>query len=155
MRVTVARISRAHGIRGDVVLDVRTDEPERRLAPGTELTTSPAAAGPLTVEELRPHSGRLLARFAGVPDRSAAERLRGVYLEAEVDPDERPSDPEEFYDHQLVGLAAVDPQGRALGRVTELVHLPGQDLLAVTTPETVPMTAPSRSWTARPTSWWS
>jgi 16S rRNA processing protein RimM len=135
MRVTVARISRAHGIRGDVVLDVRTDEPDRRLAPGTQLATSPAAAGPLTIEELRAHSGRVLARFAGIPDRTAAEKLRGVYLEVEIDPAERPSDPEEFYDHQLVGLAAVDPQGADLGEVTELVHLPGQDLLAVRTPD--------------------
>jgi 16S rRNA processing protein RimM len=133
MRVTVARIARAHGIRGDVVLDIRTDEPERRLAPGTSLATSPAAAGPLTVDELRHHSGRLLARFAGVTDRTAAERLRGVYLEVDVDPAELPSDPEEFYDHQLVGLSVVDLQGRPLGRVGELVHLPGQDLLAVST----------------------
>jgi 16S rRNA processing protein RimM len=135
MRVTVARIARAHGIRGDVVLDVRTDEPQRRLAPGAQLFTSPAAVGPLTIESLRDHSGRVLARFDGVLDRSAAERLRGVYLEAEIDPAERPSDPEEFYDHQLVGLGAVDPAGAVLGSVAELVHLPGQDLLVVATPD--------------------
>ena len=132
MRVVVARVARAHGIRGDVVLDVRTDEPEKRLAPGAVLQTTPTAAGPLTVDDIRAHSGRVLARFAGVDDRGAAEALRGVLLETDIDPADRPDDPEEFYDHQLVGLAVVDPSGNALGTVAELVHLPGQDLLTVT-----------------------
>ncbi len=135
MRVVVARIARAHGIRGDVVLDVRTDEPELRLAPGTPLLTTPESAGPLTIEHLRDHSGRVLASFVGVGDRGAAEALRGVLLEADIDPALRPEDPEEFYDHQLVGLRAVDVNGQPLGTVAELVHLPGQDLLAVTKPD--------------------
>jgi 16S rRNA processing protein RimM len=132
VRVVVARIARAHGIRGDVVLEVRTDEPDRRLQVGSVLLTTPAVAGPLTLQDVRDHSGRLLARFLGVDDRGAAEALRGVLLEAEVDPDERPEDPEEFYDHQLVGLSVVDRSGTTLGRVADVVHLPGQDLLAVT-----------------------
>lgn len=134
MRVVVARIARAHGIRGDVILDVRTDEPDRRLAPGSVLLTSPDAAGPLTLEHLRDHSGRVLARFAGVDDRSAAEALRGVLLEADVDPADRPVDPEEFYDRQLIGLLVVDLDEQTLGTVADLVHLPGQDLLVVARP---------------------
>lgn len=131
MQVVVGRVGRAHGIRGDVAVDVRTDEPDRRFAPGARLPTDPATAGPLTVESVRWHSGRLLVTFAGVVDRTTAEALRGTLLLAEVDPGERPEDPDEFYDHQLVGLSVVTVAGRAVGQVAEVLHLPGQDLLAV------------------------
>lgn len=127
----VGRVGRPHGIRGEVTVEVRTDEPERRLAVGAVLTTVPAAAGPLTVTAARWHSGRLLLGFDGVGDRGAAEGLRGVLLEVEVDPAEVPEDPEEYYDHQLVGLRVETVEGVHLGEVAEVVHLPGQDLLAV------------------------
>lgn len=135
MRLVVARIARAHGVRGDVVLDVRTDDPQSRLAAGTVLQTTPAAAGPLTVDDVRQHSGRLLARFVGVDDRGRAEALRGVLLETDVDPAVRPDDPDEYYDHQLVGLDVVDVAGTTLGQVAEVIHLPGQDLIAVHRPD--------------------
>jgi 16S rRNA processing protein RimM len=135
VQLVVARIGRAHGIKGEVTVEVRTDEPEVRLAPGTVLATDPPTAGPLTIETGRVHSGRLLLRFAGVGDRTAAEALRNTLLIAEVDPDERPEDPEEFYDHQLVDLDVVTTDGRAVGRVAEVAHLPYQDLLVVRTPE--------------------
>src|SRR5215218_7719293 len=112
MDVVVGRIGRPHGIKGDVSVEVRTDDPEGRLAPGTAVRTDPAAAGPLTVESGRVHSGRLLLHFVGYDDRGAAERLRGILLVADVDPDERPEDPEEFYDHQLVVLAVRAADGR-------------------------------------------
>jgi 16S rRNA processing protein RimM len=131
VQLVVARIGRAHGIRGEVSVEVRTDEPELRLGPGAVLATDPASAGPLTIESGRVHSGRLLLRFAGVTDRTAAEALRNTLLIAEVDPDERPDDPEEFYDHQLVDLDVVTADGRAVGRVAEVAHLPYQDLLIV------------------------
>ena len=135
MLVTVGRVGRAHGLHGEVVVEVRTDDPEARFAAGIALTTEPAAAGPLTVAGSRWHSGRLLVRFAGVADRTGAEALRGVHLQTELAEDERPADPEEFYDHQLVGLTAATIEGRDLGRVAEVVHLPGQDLLALRLPE--------------------
>lgn len=131
MQLVVARIGRAHGIRGEVTVEVRTDEPELRLAPGTVLATEPASAGPLTVVAGRVHSGRLLLRFEGVADRSAAEALRNTLLMAEVDPQQRPQDPEEFYDHQLIGLDVVTVDGSSVGRVAEVSHLPYQDLLVV------------------------
>ncbi|MDT0308198.1 ribosome maturation factor RimM [Streptomyces sp. DSM 44917] len=134
MDVVVARIGRAHGIKGEVSVEVRTDEPETRLAPGAVLVTDPPAVGPLTVTGGRVHSGRLLLRFAGVDTRTAAEALRNTLLIAEVDPDELPEDPEEYYDHQLIGLEAVTPEGAVLGAVTEVAHLPGQDLLVVARP---------------------
>ncbi|GAA1400079.1 ribosome maturation factor RimM [Kitasatospora putterlickiae] len=131
MQLVVGKIGRAHGIRGDVSVEVRTDEPELRLGPGAVLLTDPASAGPLTVESGKVHSGRLLLRFAGVKDRNAAEALRGTLLIAEVDPEERPEDPEEYYDHQLIGLDVVLLDGTPVGELTEVVHLPYQDLLTV------------------------
>ena len=134
MDVVVGRIGRPHGIKGAVSVEVRTDDPEGRLAPGMSLRTDPPAAGPLTVVDGRVHSGRLLLRFEGCLDRTDAERLRGVLLVADVDPDERPADPEEFYDHQLVGLAVRTVDGQHVGELREVLHLPGQDVLAVRRP---------------------
>ncbi|TXS18295.1 MULTISPECIES: ribosome maturation factor RimM [unclassified Streptomyces] len=131
MQLVVARIGRAHGIKGDVTVEVRTDEPELRLGPGAVLATEPAHAGPLTIETGRVHSGRLLLRFEGVRDRSAAEALRNILLIAEVDPEELPDDPEEFYDHQLMDLDVVLGDGTEIGRITEISHLPSQDLFIV------------------------
>lgn len=135
MRVVVGRIGRAQGIRGEVNVEPRTDEPETHFAPGSVLWTDPGVVGPLTVASLRWQGPRLVVHFAGVGDRNGAEALRGVLLEAERAESARPADPDEFYDHQLVGLAAVDPTGAPLGVVTEVVHLPAQDLLAVRTPD--------------------
>ena len=131
MLVTVGRIGRAHGIRGEVSVDVRTDSPDLRFADGARLTTEPAGAGPLVVGHSRWHSGRLLVRFDGVSDRAVAEGLRGVRLLAEVGEGERPDDPDEFFDHQLLGLRAVTTAGDDVGEITDVLHLPGQDLLVI------------------------
>ncbi|MFD6422653.1 ribosome maturation factor RimM [Streptomyces sp. NPDC060198] len=135
MQLVVARIGRAHGIKGEVTVEVRTDEPELRLGPGAVLATEPAGVGPLTIETGRVHSGRLLLRFAGVTDRTGAEALRNTLLIAEVDPDELPEDPEEFYDHQLMDLDVVLADGTEIGRITEITHLPSQDLFIVERPD--------------------
>ncbi|MDI2129271.1 ribosome maturation factor RimM [Yinghuangia seranimata] len=135
MQLVVARIGRAHGIRGQVSVEVRTDEPELRLAPGAVLATDPPSAGPLTISAGKVHSGRLLLSFEGVADRNGAEALRNVLLIAEVDPTELPDDPEEFYDHQLIGLDVFLEDGTAIGEVHEIAHLPSQDLLIVKRPD--------------------
>lgn len=135
MQLVVGRIGRAHGIKGEVTVEVRTDEPELRLGPGAVLATDPASAGPLTIETGRVHSGRLLLRFEGVKDRTAAEALRNTLLIAEVDPEELPEDPEEFYDHQLMDLDVVTVDGTEIGRISEISHLPYQDLLVVKRPD--------------------
>lgn len=135
MQLVVGRVGRAHGVKGEVTVEVRTDEPELRLGPGAVLGTDPASAGPLTIEAGRVHSGRLLLRFEGVRDRNAAEALRNTLLIAEVDPDELPEDPDEFYDHQLVDLDVVLADGTAVGRVREISHLSSQDLLIVERPD--------------------
>ncbi|MFE3590318.1 ribosome maturation factor RimM [Streptomyces niveus] len=135
MQLVVARIGRAHGIKGEVTVEVRTDEPELRLGPGAVLATEPASTGPLTVETGRVHSGRLLLRFAGVGDRTGAEALRNTLLIAEVDPQDMPEDPDEYYDHQLMDLDVVLADGTEIGRITEITHLPSQDLFIVERPD--------------------
>ena len=131
MDVVIGRVGRAHGVRGEVAVDVRTDEPEQRFAAGAVLGTDPRAAGPLTVTSTRPHGSRLLVRFEEVTDRSAAEGLRGVLLTAALSGDERPDDPEEFYDHQLVGLQVFDEVGAVAGEVADVLHHPAHDVLVV------------------------
>ncbi|MFK0210801.1 ribosome maturation factor RimM [Streptomyces sp. NPDC090298] len=135
MQLVVARVGRAHGIRGEVTVEVRTDEPELRLGPGAVLLTDPASAGPLTIESGKVHSGKLLLRFEGVRDRNAAEALRNTLLIAEVDPEELPEEEDEYYDHQLMDLDVVLADGTEIGRITEISHLPSQDLFIVERPD--------------------
>ncbi|WP_235737594.1 ribosome maturation factor RimM [Nocardioides alcanivorans] len=140
IEVVVGRIGKPHGIRGEVTVDVRTDEPERRFAVGNVLRGAPPKGsalkgGPVTVRSTRWHQGTLLATFEGIPDRNAAEAFRGTVLHATIATDETPDDPEEFYDHQLIGLTVHDLDGAELGTVASLVHGGAQDLLVVRTPE--------------------
>src|SRR5690349_12864134 len=130
----VGVVVRPHGLHGELVVDVRTDSPDERFAAGAVLTRAGAdgaPAGVLTVESARPHSGRLLVRFAEAPDRTAAEALRGSRLL--VDPAALPptGDPDEFHVHQLEGLAAELPDGTVVGSVREVVHGPGGELLVL------------------------
>jgi 16S rRNA processing protein RimM len=131
MQLVVGRIARPHGVHGELTVDVRTDDPELRLAAGAELATEPAAAGPLTVAGSRWHSGRLLVRFAGVDDRTAAERLRDTLLVVDSADLEDLPDPDEFRDYQLIGLTVITAGGDPVGTVADVLHY-GQDLLVVT-----------------------
>jgi 16S rRNA processing protein RimM len=132
MELVVGRIGRPHGVRGEVTVEVRTDSPDRRFLLGAVLGTDPPRPGGLVVAGLRWHSGRLLVAFDGSHDRTSAEALRGLLLTVEVAADERPEDPEEYYDHQLVGLSAWTATAE-VGHVTEVLHLPSQDLLVIGT----------------------
>jgi len=139
IEVLVGRIGKPHGIRGEVTVDVRTDEPERRYAPGAVLAVQPPKGGSstlkeLTVERIRWHQGVLLATFEEIGDRNAAEAIRGLLLHVNVAAGELPEDPDEFYDHQLIGLAAVDTDGNPLGTVSKLMH-GAQDILVIRTPD--------------------
>ncbi|MCO6011691.1 ribosome maturation factor RimM [Actinoallomurus purpureus] len=133
MLLAVGRIGRAHGVRGEVSVETSTDDPGARFAPGSSLVTDPARLGPLTIESVRPHTGRLLVRFAGVDDRTAAETLRGALLlvdSADILPSD---DPDEFHDQELIGLVAVTTDGTEVGQVVDVEHL-GQDLLVIRRP---------------------
>lgn len=139
--VVVGRIGKPHGIRGEVSVESRTDEPDRRFAVGAVLDTeAPRGGAPhganrpvrLTVRGVRWHQGRLLVTFAELADRNAAEAARGLVLVTQVPDDEVPEDPEEFYDHQLVGLRVVTTDGSDVGEVDSIAHGAAQDLLVVT-----------------------
>jgi 16S rRNA processing protein RimM len=131
--LVVGRIGRPHGVRGEVTVDVRTDDPGSRFTPGAALATDPEQIGPLTIEQLRWHSGRLLLHFAGVHDRSSAERLRGTWLVVDYADIPPSDDPDVFHDQELIGLSAVTVDGAELGTVTEIRH-GGQDLLVIGRP---------------------
>jgi 16S rRNA processing protein RimM len=131
LRLVVGRIGKAHGIKGEATVEVRTDDPELRFAPGAVLLTDPPERGPLTVRAGRVQGGRLVLSFEGVADRTAVERLRNTLLVAEVDPTELPDDPDEYYDHQLEGLTVRSVDGAELGVVEQMVHGPAQDLFVI------------------------
>jgi 16S rRNA processing protein RimM len=148
--VVVGRIGKAHGIRGELSVEPRTDEPDRRLADGTTLRVLTPQGDPvsgdrpaaLTIRSSRWHHGRLLVTFDSVADRDRAETLRGLLLAVEVDPTESPEDPEEFYDHQLVGLRVETTDGARVGELVAVVHGVAQDLLSVRDDAGVEMLVP-------------
>jgi 16S rRNA processing protein RimM len=112
--VTVGRIVKAHGIRGEVVVDVLSDVPGRfDVGADVQLDGEPVA-----IVGSRPHQGRLLVRLAGVEDRTAAELLRGKVFEAEP---ADVSEEETYYAHELVGMEVVDAEGGGLGTVAALL----------------------------------
>lgn len=133
MDVVVGRVAKAHGIGGELAVDVRTDSPEERFATGTTLAARlrDGSTRSFTVVSTRPHGGRLLVRFDEVLTRDVAETLRGTLLVADTADLPPTSDPDEFYDHELEGLVAVLTDGTAVGTVREVIHGPGGDLLAV------------------------
>ncbi len=129
----VGRVAKAHGISGELAVDIHTDVPDERFAPGAVLTARlrDRSVRPVTVTAARPHSGRLLVRFEEVPDRTVAETMRGAQLlvdAAELPPSD---DPDAFYDHELEGLAVVLTDGTPIGTVSEIARGPGGDLLVV------------------------
>lgn len=134
MELVVGRVAKAHGVSGELLVEVRTDDPESRFAQGTILAGKPARGGPTreyAIESVREHGGRLLVRLAGVADRDSADAMRGVLFV--VDSDDLPpiDDPDEFYDHQLEGLAVRTVDGLHLGAVVEVIHTAAGELLAV------------------------
>jgi len=133
MDLVVGRVVKAHGIAGEVVVEVRTDDPDSRFAPGTELRgrAKGGAERRYVVASARPHGGRLLVRLDGVADRDAAEALRGTLFV--VDSEDLPpiDDPDEFYDHQLEGLSVRTTAGVPVGTVAEVLHTAAGELLSV------------------------
>lgn len=127
--VIVGVVLRPHGVRGELVIELRTDEPERRFAPGGELQASPV--GNFTVRGTRQVSGRFVLSLIEVNDRDAAEKLRGKVLTCQVDNEEMPVAKEEYYDRQLIGLRVFAADGSERGVVRHIIHGPAQDLLEV------------------------
>jgi 16S rRNA processing protein RimM len=129
--IAVGRIGPARGVRGAVFVEPWTDTPDERFAPGTELRTDPVEIGPLTVEASSSAGGKLVVQFAGVTDRPAAEALRGTRLVISAASRPALDDPDEFYDTDLIGLAAITVAGLELGAVNDVVHAGGASFLVV------------------------
>ncbi|MGY1803600.1 ribosome maturation factor RimM [Blastococcus sp. SYSU D00922] len=137
--MVVGRIGRPHGVRGLATVEVRTDDPDHRFAPGTVLLTDPARRGPLTVVDKRWHSGTLLLQVAAASGevygtREDVDALRNTLLLVPVADLPEIEEPDSYYDHQLVGLAAKLPDGSVVGEVTAVRH-EAQDLLVLRRPE--------------------
>lgn len=127
-QVVVGRIVRPHGVRGEVVVEVRTDEPEQRFQSGTEYRTRD---GVLRAEAVRWHKGRPMLTLEGVRGREAAEALRGVDLLVELSPTDLPEAGEEYHDTELIGLRVVDGDGVEIGTVARIDHGPAHETLVV------------------------
>ncbi|GAA4591957.1 16S rRNA processing protein RimM [Actinoplanes octamycinicus] len=151
MLLVVGQIGKPHGIRGEVSVVVRTDEPEERFTVGSVFTTEVprdrrVTAGPagapapgtrfevpqqLKLEQIRWHQGRGIALFEGIHDRNVAEAMRGVFLQVDSADLAPPEDPDEFHDHQLIGLRVESLDGTALGTVQRIDHAPSSDLIVL------------------------
>jgi 16S rRNA processing protein RimM len=133
VELTVGRVVKAHGVTGELVVEIRTDDPESRFAPGTILHAKSSDHGEhnYVVEDVRPHGSRLLLRLAGVADRDAADALRGILFV--IDSEDLPpiDEPDTYYDHQLEGLMVRTTAGRDIGTVAEVLHTAAGELLAV------------------------
>ena len=134
VRVVVGTIGKAHGLKGEVSILLRTDIPEERFVVGAEFDVDGAEGAParLTLRSTRVQQGRWYAKFAEVHDRTAAEGLRGADLTLELDREEEfDEDPDAWYPEELKGLEVRTFDGRVLGAVIGLDHYPAQDLLIV------------------------
>lgn len=131
MKLTVARIGRAHGLKGEVTVELHTDIPAERLTDGARFDTEPATAGPLTVVKTRTQAGRWYVVFAEITSRELADAARGTELIIEG---EESDEEDAWYVHELVGLAVVRPDGTEVGKVVDLQSMPAQDLLIVKQP---------------------
>ncbi|HEY3535398.1 MAG TPA: ribosome maturation factor RimM [Pedococcus sp.] len=138
-QLLVARIGKPHGLRGEVTVQLHTDDPQRRFADGAVLATKAAAGSgvptQLTVQGTRVHRGIWLLAFEGVPDRTGAESLRGTRLFVDASEGLPEDDDEGWYEDELVGLSVVSVSGEPLGTVVALRTGTAQDLLAIRLPD--------------------
>ncbi len=139
--VVVARIGRPQGVRGEVTIEVRTDAPEERFVAGSTLVTDPPERGPVRIAAARQHGSAWVLSIEGIEDRPAAETLRNTLLLVPAAARPRLDQVDEFYDDQLVGLRAVDPQGSDLGEVSRISHL-ARDLLVIRRPSGAELLVP-------------
>ena len=131
MLLVVGRIGRAHGVRGEVTVEIRTDDPDSRFAIGATLATDPENKGQLTIRDARIHSGTLLLSFNGFDDRTSVESLRNVLLLSDVNPKEANATEDDFHISQIVGSSVIDGEGIDWGLVVDVMHLPAQDTLVI------------------------
>ncbi len=133
----VARLVKAHGLKGGLKLELYTDDPELRFRPGASFTLQVPTDSPwfgknLTLVSLREMNGSPVGFFEGVDDRTTAESLLKAILWVEHDPEIRPTEEDAWFDHQLMGLKVMR-DGAHVGAVIRVEHFPAQDLLVIDT----------------------
>jgi 16S rRNA processing protein RimM len=136
----VGRLVKAHGLKGAIKLELYTDSPNERFTPGAVLDlqvpdTSPWFGKTVTVKELRWYNQAPVIFLEGIEDRDASETLIKAILLVKADTAALPTEPDAWYDHQLVGLKVIR-DGVEIGQVARVDHMPAQDLLAVKTGDT-------------------
>ena len=137
-QMRVGRLTKAHGLKGAIKLELFTDDPGRRFVPGAVFTLQVPTGSPwhgkkIELVELRWYNQHAVGFFKDVPDREAAEALAKAILWIDQDDAEQSGEEDAWYDHQLIGLAVVR-DGVKIGTIARLEHLPAQDLLIVKTP---------------------
>lgn len=136
-QLRVGRLTKAHGLKGAIKIELYTDDPERRFVPGAVFTLQVPTSSPwhgktIELAELKWYNTHPVAFFKDVPDRSTAESLLKAILWIDQDLAESPEEEDAWFDHQLVGLSVIR-EGVKVGTVSLVDHLPAQDLLHVTT----------------------
>lgn len=136
-QLRVGRLTKAHGLKGGMKIELYTDDPDRRFVSGATFslqvpTDSPWHGKTIELGELRWYNSSPVAFFAGVADRATAESLVKAILWVDQDAAELPTEKDAWYDHQLTGLRVLR-DGAEVGRVARVDHLPAQDLLVVRT----------------------
>lgn len=129
MRLNVGRIGRAHGILGEATIEVRTDDAPSRFAIGACLETDDH--GDLIVESVRVHNGILLLSFKGYSNRNEVEKIRDALLYAEININAPGENDDDYHVLQLIGCKAYLEDGSLVGDITDVLNLPGQDLLVI------------------------
>jgi 16S rRNA processing protein RimM len=135
-QLRVGRLTKAHGLKGALKLELFTDDPDKRFTPGAIFTLQVPTSSPwhgktLTLVELRWYNGQPVGFFEGIADRTGAESLVKAILWIDQQPDE-PDEPDAWYDFQLVGLRALR-DGVEVGTIVRVEHFPAQDLLVINT----------------------
>jgi 16S rRNA processing protein RimM len=136
-QLRVGRLTKAHGLKGAIKVELYTDAPERRFVPGAVFSLQVPSSSDwhgkaLELIELRFYNAQPVAFFKNVIDRSTAETLVKAILWIDHDPAEKSDEEDAWFDHQLIGLSVIR-DGAVVGTIAHIDHFPAQDLITVTT----------------------
>jgi 16S rRNA processing protein RimM len=131
MLLVVGRVGRAHGVLGEATIEIRTDMPDERFFVGHELLTDPPIHGPVTIESVRYNNGILLLKFKQFADRTEIEKIRDTLLLVDVDLQEELISEDNYHVQQLLNLKVMKSSGEEIGIVSDVLNLPGQDVLVI------------------------
>ena len=137
-QLRVGRLTKAHGLKGAIKVELYTDAPERRFVPGAVFSLQVPSSSDwhgktLELIELKFYNAQPVAFFKDVLDRSSAESLIKAILWIDHDPEEKSDEEDAWFDHQLIGLSVLR-DGVKVGTISQIDHFPAQDLITVDTP---------------------